>query len=264
VDGRHLHLGVRNPLRAIALMTAHCDITPPSTGSLTGRRLRKQLRIGCTVVVLVWLWYFQLQPWWYLEGLAWANDSDDSAQRSECVEALVDMGPRAVPQIIGRIGRGSIWSKSTRLLPIVLSDIGNPGHQALLQAIDREPDPWRQVHYAAALLDAYDDFSRVHLWIEALRNHPRLMPRPLWWKFFERFGEGVPPIQKDGSGELNPAFLEWYRKHTIPEGPLPPLKPPTDPGSNSSHSRPPVDGKASSQSLTPAGATAGKPWAAPP
>jgi hypothetical protein len=177
----------------------------------------------CAGVLAAVFWHHWLQPWVYLENLdLQIRGGGGPSGMSKGVDAVVSLGPRAVPQIVARIGKYG-RSKSAALLPSALRRIGEPGRIALLKAIDREGDSWRRLYYVAALIQGYGDFSRVHHWIDHLRDHPHGYGGVLRVELDRRFGE-TPPEVMTKSREINPAFLAWYDARTKPKGPLPPLE----------------------------------------
>ena len=178
-------------------------------------KLKKPALLLLTVIAIATLWWY-CEPWFRIEALAW--DVDEGVNTSKASERLAALGPRAIGPILEQIGNRTPYSKSAAALPGVLRRMGEPAHKELLAAIDRTSDYEKRSYYIFTLHIAFHDFSRLPRWLDDAKRHPDDYST-IRHSLFPAFGYEVPYV--DVSKKLSPDFLDWYKRHTTPRGPLP-------------------------------------------
>ena len=197
-------------------------MAPPDSATRPRTPSLRRLLASCLGLGVAWaIWYFYFQPWLFLERVHWATRDSLSPEFGRSIRAAAALGPRARPQILHRLGRGV---KETGALHSVLRKMGEPARLELVSAIDHEKDPWKRHTYVEALVYAFDDYSRLNLWIERLEADPQLVAtNRMWMDLMLRFGDDVPEL-REGRDRISPDFLRWYDARIAPKGPFPPRR----------------------------------------
>ncbi|HLK59169.1 MAG TPA: hypothetical protein VKU00_21585 [Chthonomonadaceae bacterium] len=157
-----------------------------------------------------WLAWQQIAPWYYIDTIEACREAGDPCSDWPD-DRLAAMGARAIGPILSRVSGHRVFARGTCLLPPVLARIGPPAHRALLAAIDRESDPYERIGLIYTLREAFQDNSRLHLWIDYALRKNRTDPW-LWNSVAQVYPDA--PMMWDGQGGVSQEFAAWYEKHS--------------------------------------------------
>lgn len=159
-------------------------------------------------------------PSYYVDAIR-RTDANDVAARKVYSDHLVQIGPSAIPTVINAINQGSPWSRRTSTLINVLARLGKPAQKQLLLAIDQETNPQRKIYQVYSLQEAFNDFSRVNIWLKEMKWVPDsdiYFRRQVSLYLKEEVPSFWATYKKD---KLNPVFLKWYKQKSRSGRPLP-------------------------------------------
>jgi hypothetical protein len=157
------------------------------------------------------LWYDRVAAYYYVAVIEDYKGKEFEPEPQWAEDALVRMGERAITPILTKIGGHRLLYRGTNGLVYPLKRIGEPAHDRLLHAVDSDNNRRHRVGYIIALHEAFQDNSRVHLWIEDVA-FIRMVDGRLH-DFLRDISPDVPYMFGE-NGIVSSQFIKWCEKQS--------------------------------------------------
>jgi hypothetical protein len=184
--------------------------------ALYSKMKKTNIIVTCAAALLALAWI--AWPSLVVGSVCFSDPKGEESGRRAC-DRIVGVGPRAIPAIIRSLKGNGPWSRGHSYLPIALRELGEPAHEALIEAIDTEQDPSTRAKLVDSLQNGFQDYSRLSAVIkDAKAGHVKGYPLHMMGAHIRGEFTNAPPFQTGDplNGTVNPAFAEWWKQHGEP------------------------------------------------